>query len=322
MPEELNLDQKITDLELPTETDLEIDDGGEDELDGVIERIKGDPDLDEETRRELALDKEDTETETEKPEEEILKEYGLPAKNLKELAEKYKELESSSSRRFDIFNWAAKNSPEAIQNFYQTVTAQMAKMRGVPGAEALGAAGNAGTEDKDFVERYGKDKLEEMKLIFKKLGFVHESELQRRDEASTTQRQKAAVADMVTEFGNNEDRQAQLEALGQDFHKDAVPAMDKILDRWGVKTYAQLTPEVLADAWNAYLFSLNGGMEKIVTRARESVRPKPKGTSPIRTGDSGPLGKGEMSLEDKFNSLSIEEQEKYIHKLLSKSGMK
>jgi hypothetical protein len=278
--EAINLDAGTVDTTTEVGTaDIGIDDGSK-EL-GVLDQMLSGQVVEQPPtdagQPEAVIPPETTPTETAIDEAALLKKYGLPGNSLEELAGKYNDLGATYGNKLQPLNWAAKNAPGLLGEFYQKLDLEIKKSQGLPVPEATTPA-NQDIQDElsqmidpETGEPYTQDRINAtVKLIdaaAKRAGYFkkqeYQSEKAAQESAQTAQKVKA---DADKAFGDFKGVwEPKLKEMGQDFNT-VLKGMDEELAVFGIgpQDYHRITPEVLGRALNGYLTRSQGGLELLM----------------------------------------------------------
>jgi hypothetical protein len=274
--EMINLDTTSAETDLSGAVETGVDDGSK-EL-GILEQALSGQAIEQPPtdagKPEAVIPPETTSTETAIDEAALLRKYGLPGNSLEELAGKHKDLEATYGNRLQPLNWAAKNAPQVLSDFYQKLDLEIKKSQGLPVPE-LAPPGNQNVQDElsqmvdpETGEPYTQERIDATVKLFeavgKRAGFLNKQEYQSEKAAQeatqTAQKVKADADKNLSDF--KAAWEPKLKEMGQDFNT-VLKGMDEELAIFGIgsQDFNRITPEVLGRALNGYLTRTQGGLE-------------------------------------------------------------
>lgn len=296
--ETINLDESTETVETETPGATTGPDDGSQELANLEKILSGEP----VEKPEGTVDpgtSTQTETTTEKPtidEEAILKAKGLPYKSFDELLGKHKELESNYANRLQPLNWAAKNQPELLSEFYQKLDNAMKKAQGLPVPETV--TNNQAIEDEfskaidpNTGEPYSQDQIDMMvKMVdaaAKRAGYLKKQDYEGEKAAVVKQQARETAIKAYGDFKGA--WEPKLKEMGLDIAK-VEDGMEKELAIYGItpETIDRVTPELLGRALNNYLISVPGGLEILMKNYAASTQTN----SNLKKGKAAVIPKG------------------------------
>jgi hypothetical protein len=315
MPDEMiNIETTPAETDLSGAVETGIDDGSK-EL-GILEQALSGQAIEQlptDAGQPEAVPLETTPTEATIDEAALLRKYGLPGNSLEELAGKHKDLEATYGNRLQPLNWAARNAPQVLSDFYQKLDLEIKKSQGLPVPElAAPATQDIQDELSQMVDPetdmpYTQERIDAtVKLIdaaakragyFKKQDYQNEKATQ--EATQTAQRVKADADKNFSDFKTA--WEPKLKEMGQDFNT-VLKGMDEELAVFGIgsQDFNRITPEVLGRALNGYLTRIPGGLELLMknyaANTQKSNNTK-KGTAAV-IPKGGMRGDAEVPLEN------------------------
>lgn len=265
-------DQTPAETEQKSETATEF-------LNRSVEEIKSKAEQ-EPTGEETADEKKPAETseDTEEIDEtEMLRRAGFTQKSLEDV----KTDLNREANKTEIFNWLNKN----VEGFGDFVYQKMLEARGVKADKSainineLGAKkpGTAVTpnERKTLVEKFGEDQVSEFEEIMAGLGYAKKDDLttglKSYEETQKAEAAQKTAIDTFKNFGKQENVSNILKGLNMTWDDVKKPVTDILLEDFGIADFSNVTEKNIARAFNAYVQEQDGGIEKLLTNAKNEA---------------------------------------------------
>jgi len=244
---------------------------------------------------------------------DLLKESGFSETSLAEI----KANQTKMQNRDETFGWLMNNVP----GFEDFVYRQLAYSKGLIPKEQAGDLSQFNklkvepeptVAEEDFYSLFANQvnpltqepflreeidaQLRGFEIMADKLGFVRKGDIETLEQNRKTEETDRAAMKIWDEFPSTPKVKELIDSMNLTWGKDIKPHLAKIIAiDWGVGDPSKITPKLITDAFNKFIWEQGGGVEKIISNTKsetlQSQRDKlnlPKEVTPAG-GKSGPV---------------------------------